>query len=765
MHRLTEITLDNPKTAAAILLLVTLVLAAGALRVQVAHGARVLVGEDHPAMQTLDEVVANFSGGLPIEIGWACGEGLPCSNALDADSLAVAAELTAKLEAMPGVRKVRSPSNSALLTATDEGLEIRRFVENGQLREDFESLVPLVLADDLWVGRLVSRDLKMAAVIVQLVDNRMDTGEAILDRIEPAFSEYEARGYEFRLNGWAVRGTVGGQALQASTATIIPALVVVIAAVLYAFGGSLAQVILALATMGIAVLWTRGVMGWLAWPQDGIHQILTPLVFVVGVCDAVHLLSRAAEIKGSARERILGAAADVALPCFITTATTALALASFVTSDLFSFVRFGTLAAVGVFACFLLTFTLLPLLAISIPGFGEAPDKRASMWEETLQHIVGFSADRSRTVLAAGLALLLFGAVGWAAHLRVDTDAIRAWGEDSDVSQWVAFFNETRGSSDSVEIQLELPSTTGSSFESPEALAVVDTLSSELEALPDLQQASSIVDLIDRVGTVMLPGAGPEFRYASTRGGNAELLELISFSDPESLAPWLTLDRSTARISIGGTYQSQRETHDLMASVEAIAARVLPPDWQVTFTGAIAARDTWIPDIQATQLRSFPTAFLLVFVLASFFLKSPRLGLIAMIPTFVPIVVTLGAMGWMGLGLDIGRAMVAAVVIGIGVDDSVHFLDAYRRYRLEGADSRDAARGAIRHVGRALVTTSVALSLGFLTLMASAWQTISSFGFFVSLTIMAALVATLFLLPALLLGPWNRSAEDVPTAD
>ena len=191
---------------------------------------------------------------------------------------------------------------------------------------------------------------------------------------------------------------------------------------------------------------------------------------------------------------------------------------------------------------------------------------------------------------------------------------------------------------------------------------------------------------------------------------------------------------------------------------------MLPPDWQVTFTGTIAANNTWVPDVQSTQLRSFPTAFVLVFVLASLFLKSPRLGLIAMIPTFVPVVVTLGAMGWMGLGLDIGRAMVAAVVIGIGVDDSIHFLDAYQRYRREGADSREAARGAIRHVGRALVTTSVALSLGFLTLTASAWQTISSFGFFVSLTIMAALAATLFLLPAILAGPWKRRDEAPPTA-
>jgi predicted RND superfamily exporter protein len=121
-----------------------------------------------------------------------------------------------------------------------------------------------------------------------------------------------------------------------------------------------------------------------------------------------------------------------------------------------------------------------------------------------------------------------------------------------------------------------------------------------------------------------------------------------------------------------------------------------------------------------------------------------------MIPTLLPVVVTLGAMGWMGMGLDVGRAMIAAVLIGIAVDDSVHVLSQYKKRRVAGDDPGAAIRGAILHSGRAVVTTSLALSLGFLTLMASAWQTISSFGFFVALAILGALAAALFVLPALI---------------
>ena len=158
----------------------------------------------------------------------------------------------------------------------------------------------------------------------------------------------------------------------------------------------------------------------------------------------------------------------------------------------------------------------------------------------------------------------------------------------------------------------------------------------------------------------------------------------------------------------------------------------------------------WVRDVQATQLRSFPVAFAIVFVLVSVFLRSWKLGLAAMIPTLLPVVVILGLMGWAGLTLDVARAMIAAVVIGIGVDDAVHILAQYKTRRDAGQDPRAAMQAALRHTGRAVVTTSAALALGFLTLMMSAWQTIASFGFLVSIAILGALAASLFVLPALI---------------
>ncbi len=181
-------------------------------------------------------------------------------------------------------------------------------------------------------------------------------------------------------------------------------------------------------------------------------------------------------------------------------------------------------------------------------------------------------------------------------------------------------------------------------------------------------------------------------------------------------------------------------------------------------SGEVALTFDWIRDVQGTQVRSFPTAFALVYLMVAIFLRSVRLSLAAMVPTLLPIVVTLGVMGWAGMSLDVARAMIAAVLMGIAVDDGIYLTSAYKRRRDAGYASRDAIRGAVLEVGRAVVTTSLALALGFLTLMGSAWHAVSSFGVAVALAIIVALAGALLVFPAMIFAVAGRAAG-IPAGD
>jgi len=431
----------------------------------------------------------------------------------------------------------------------------------------------------------------------------------------------------------------------------------------------------------------------------------------------------------------------------ITTLTTAAAFASFTASDLDTFVRFGVILPIGVLACLLLSFSLLPLALRLLPAESPRSARTSAAWGPVMDSFVDIGNRRAAPLLGAALTLLVFFGVGWVVHLRADTYLIEAFGESSEFVQAVGFVEDALGSSQTFEVDIQLPPET--SIEDPATLATLAMFSDSVVEVPGVNEAESILDLIRRLNRLVHGDVREYARLGDSRLANAELLELLSFDDPDNLGRWLSLDRSRLRISLSGTEISQREREFAVAALGDRIRTTLPAAWEVRLTGAGAVQYDWIRDVQATQLRSFPIAFGLVFILVSIFLRSWKLGLAAMVPTLLPVVVVLGAMGWLGMSLDVARAMIAAVVIGIGVDDAIHVLAHYKKRRDAGDTSHEAMGAALRHSGRAVVTTSIALSLGFLTLMMSAWQTVATFGFFVALSIMGALVATLLVLPAL----------------
>jgi predicted RND superfamily exporter protein len=290
------------------------------------------------------------------------------------------------------------------------------------------------------------------------------------------------------------------------------------------------------------------------------------------------------------------------------------------------------------------------------------------------------------------------------------------------------------------------------SFESGAALRVVGELESALAGLDETLGVASALDLVARVNR-LLHDDDPAFERApSEPGAIAEILELLSLDDESVLAPWISIDRSQLRLSVESHELAYRRGQEFIAAVQAACARVLPAGWGADLTGEIPMTVDWVDDVQATQLRGFPTAVLTVYLLMAAFLRSPALALASLLPTLLPIAITLGSMGWLGLDLDVGRAMIGTVVVGIGVDDAIHLLSRYRAQRSARMSPRKAMADAIQHCGRAVVTNSLTLALGFLTLMLSPWQSISSFGFFAALTIVGALAATLLVLPALILA-------------
>ena len=758
MATLTRLALERPAAALGACLLVTLGLAAGLPRLGTDVGYRAFLGDDHPAVVRFDAFLARFGGGLPVALVWSCEDPeAPCDDVFDPPSLEMARAVADALRGAPGIRAVESPATSTLLLPARPPLppRPRRLVEDGALAPDLERLAARARSDPLWRGTLVSDDGKVGAVVVELDAADGETATRVWREIEAALAPHERAGWTFRAVGGPVEFVVAGGELERATATMIPGMIALVAIVLVLLLRTAPAALALLVAVGAAVLWTHGLQGWLGWGRNTLTQTLAPLVLVIGVCDGIHLIARwgagpalAAATHAERRRRLLHAAEEVARPCVITTLTTAAGFLSFVSSDLESFARFGVVAAAGVCAALLACFTLLPLLLLRVPPPGRAAARVDDRTARSLGRMSRLAARRAPAVLAAAVLLAGLASVG-ISRLRVDAAFEDLYGERSRVVQWVHFVGRHLRGPDTLEIDVALPQ--GTAATDPETLARVGAASARLaDAFPEVARARSLTDVISWTHRLFAGDDPARETPGATARANEVLLDLLARDPANPAARWLDAERRHLRISLEADKPTQERMRALFADAELILAEALPEGWRFELTGPIELVYEMVEAIRTTQLRSFAAAGLVVALLVAVFLRSAGWALAAMIPTALPVWLTLGAMGWLEIPLDVGSAMVAAVVLGIAVDDAVHVLTRYRTLRGAGQARGAAIDGAVLHTGRALVTTSFALAVGFLALGLSPWRSVASFGLLAGVAILVALASVLVVLPALL---------------
>jgi hypothetical protein len=756
VNTLVRLALSRPAATLAATLVLTLAFAAGMARLETAVGYRAFLGAGHPSVQRFDAFLERYEGGLPLALVYACEGGAPCQSVFDAAALEMARDVSAALAAEPGVRGVLSPATATLWVPERPPLppRPRRFVEDGEPAADREALAQRARADRLWRGTLVSADGRTGAIVAEVAGSDGATAQQVWQAAERAMAPFEALGFRFAAVGGPVEFVVAGGELEAAARRLVPLMVALVALglafLLRSPGASLAL----LGAVGVAVVWTLGLLGWLGWPENTLTQILPPIVLVIGTCNGLHLVARQAAARAECpedapRDHLLRAAAEVGAPCAMMTATTLGGFLSFVPGGLEAFARFGAAAAFGVAASLLLSFTLLPVALLRLPP-RPAPARLAPGSLEGLLARIARAVQRNTGWVllgAAGLAAL--GGAGML-RLRVDARFEDLYGEHSRVVQWAEFAGERLRPPDTLEVELALP--VGADVAAPATLAILERVAAELAALPDAGRVRSLLDPLAAAHR-LATGDDPRLeRPAATARGNRLLIDQLSRDASGPLSHYLAEDAGRLRLSVETGKLPQDRLRRFVAGAEEALHAALPAGWSFSLTGPILLVHDMLEAIQSSQRSSFLQAWAVVGLLVTAFLRSLRLGALVMIPTVLPVVVTVGAMGVLGIPLDPGSAMVAAVALGISDDDAIHLLAQYQRLRREGVPAAEAVEGAMLHAGRAIVTTSLALAVGFSVLALSPWKSVASFGVLSAIAIAAALVAVLVVLPAVLYG-------------
>lgn len=670
--------------------------------------------------------------------------------------LAAVEALTGEAWSLPFSKRVDSVTNFQHTRADEDELIVADLLENAESL-DTESLArarEAALAEPALRGRLVAVDGRVAGVNVVFAfpgeagterPEAAAAARALRDRIEAAYPEVEVR-----LTGLAMLDVAFFEAGQRDGATLTP---LMLGVVIVALGLLLRSIYAALSALLVIVLSAAaalGAGGWLGIALNPATSIAPTIVMTLAVADCVHVMSSFLRERRAGRERRDAATAGLAAnlhPVALTSLTTAAGFLTLNFSDAPPFRDLGNLAAIGVLVAMGLSLTLLPALAAILPS---RPPRAVAAPSEAMARFADAIVRRAaplRWGIGLVAVLLTLGAI----RIEFDDDFVRYFDAAVPFRADTDYAAANLTGIDTLEFDVRAEGPGG--IAEPAYLDGLDRLAVWLRDQPEVAHVSTLTDTLRRINRSLHGDVPDRYRIPGTREEAAQYLLLYELSLPFGLDlnDRINLDKSATRLIVTMTRISQRELLAAAARIEAWMGRNLPPAMHARAAGP----SIMFARISERNVRSMLTGTVLALVLVSVLLAaafaSLRLGLVSLVPNLVPIAMAFGAWGLLMQQVNVAVSVVAAVSLGIVVDDTIHFLARYRRARLK-LDPADSVRRAFAEVGPALAKTTTVLVASFLLLATSPFAVNAQMALLTAVAMVFALAVDFLLLPPLLLA-------------
>ncbi len=765
----------RPRLSLIVMVALTLVALAGITRIGFDGSLASLSVPDDPARLYNEQVRKEFGDE---EIGIALVES---ANVYTPENIAALRDLTDRLGKVPGVTRTLSITNASDPVA--DVFNPPTLLEAGPVTAaSVKALQERVKANPIYVPNLVAADGQAAAVTVFFKNAVTTDDEAVVDHaVQDVIDSYTGDA-KIHYTGMSHIRVQAVERMQSDLLDFLPASLLLMAFVLYGIFRSVRATVLPLLALAINVGCLIGLMGWAGEPITLATLVLPSLLLVIGGSYAIHIvdayleLIRKPESATLLPEEIFGRVLDeVALPVFVSAVTNAIGFGSLAIHPIPAIAGLGKFAVLGIavvtFGCVL----GIPLALLAMPGRkivhlqkeGEEPaDEPAGVgmpWlERVVQRIGAICVDHRLKVLTGAAVVTGIAAYG-AMQVQVDTDFLKAFRPGSPV----------RVSFDAIQQKLAGPNPISVVISGPEpgyfrdiaALRRVKDFQTFVEGLDGVDESLSLVDYLDELD-LGLQNAGGEMILNEDTGEVVESPPPKSFwKDPEKQLPAViqlvtanprsfssVVDRNLQRlhITLRTSLTGSLETSALVEKVKAYAAEAFPRGVDVQMTGTLVVMASISDRILQGQVESTVVAYGIIFVLLAFMFLSLRVGLMAMIPNVIPNVVFFGVMGFGGIELNLATSIIAAVALGISVDDTVHYMARLNRVVKTTGTQREALLATLHLVSRPVIATTITLAAGFMVMVTSSFVIISTFGWLTALTMIAALLCNLFLVPAIL---------------
>ncbi|MBP8822582.1 MAG: MMPL family transporter [Flavobacteriales bacterium] len=616
---------------------------------------------------------------------------------------------------------------------------------------------------------LLYNDSTQASLMMVFVNAKLFNTEArtrVIDALEARVNAYtRATGLPAYVSGLPWVRVKSTQLVKGDMPRFVVLSVVICAVLLLLFYRSLRVMLICLGVVAVGVVWAFGSMGLLGYQVTILQSVIAPLLIVVGVPNCVFLINAyhhdyvQHRNKVKALQRMIS---RVGAACFITNATKAAGFVAFCITYSAALVEFGLIATIGIMAIFILGLTLVPIILSFMPE----PKPRhlghlGRTWlDRAIAGIVALSQRRRPAIYATTFLVTVAACIGMM-RLKDESRIVDDLPEDNPVITDLRFFERNFHGVMPLEVIVDTHKKGGALKDA--TLKRLDRLTDTLATYPEFSKPLSIVDAV-------------KFTRQAFYGGDPGRYGLLTGTDKRFMLPYIEnigkrggargqQDRSMGKAFMDSTRSTTRLTvqmadvgttrmDELLTKLRAQADSIFPTDrYTVTFTGSSVVFLKGSGYLVSNLISSLFWAIVIIVVLMALLFNSVRILVVALIPNVVPLIVTAGLMGFLGIAIKPSTMLVFGIALGIAVDNAIFFLARYRlEVKLTGGNLARSVDNAVREVSVGIIYTSVVLVAGFCMFAFSRFGGIQAMGVLTTITLLVAMLTNLLVLPSLVLS-------------
>ena len=610
----------------------------------------------------------------------------------------------------------------------------------------------------LFMGTLWNQDLTVFGVHGYLAptENNDAHRREVTAALQSTILDLSETSGRIVLSGLPVLRTTIPLALEADMTRLLGIGIIISFIILWLYFKRFSIALLCFAGVVPAIVLTLGLMGYAGQSISLLTSVVPIVILVVALSDATHLVVGTREAWRNGRtisEAVVHTFTNLSRSCFFTSLTTALGFAGLIATRNHLIGEFGVLSALAVIVAYLVTLTLLPALLAFTKDLGPHQEWGERLWQGILTRVESLL---QLPVVWPSAAFGLLLAVGLIAgsQLRVEAYIIDDLKERDTILEELRWIEDEGFGLFQINIYLDQENDEG---HSPEMLQWIEEFQAFVEEDLAVLGSVGLPQIVNELGTAygtQPVGSDPTSEIGSaevrTRREIAELLFLAELEDDDALRDVYLRDAGVGQMIVLVKDQGSQVLSPLTARVEDRLQSHPPPTGRATATGTVKLTTVLWEQLISRFLPGIAFSIVLVWLALSWMFRSVWLGLLAVVPNLVPLVLLLGLMGLGGFDLKPSNILVFAIAFGIVADDTIHFLGALARNLRSSNQIHAVLAQTIREVGPALVLVTVVVVAGFTALMASRFQALFLIGFLTASAAVLALLADLVGFPALL---------------